>query len=221
MKINPILLASISILVSTVSHSASFNCDKASTKVEHLICSDEQLGLLDEGLARNYKSLRTSFSPQKANTLRKEQRLWLKERNSKCSNVSECKNTYSVRIAKLGSMLTKSKKLTTHDIYEKFNMRSIFSSYGQRLKYYCESYPKNFFSKAKHVSENRLELESGDDFWVFTIKERNIIHITNQITSGTYNSETRYEIYFDNENNDWRARQTFIEIPKDCKKYAQ
>ncbi|HHX8579413.1 hypothetical protein ND926_00160 [Vibrio diabolicus] len=37
-------------------------------------------------------------------------------------------------------------QVTTKDLYEKFNMRTVYSSYGQNLKWYCESYPREFFS---------------------------------------------------------------------------
>ncbi|WP_157038340.1 hypothetical protein, partial [Photobacterium ganghwense] len=87
-------------------------------------------------------------------------------------------------------------QVTTQDLYEKFNMRTIYSSYGQRLKYYCESYPKQFFSieGASFVSDSRLELVSGEDVWFFTISEPNIISVGNHITSGTYNSVSTYAL---------------------------
>ncbi|MEF1170680.1 hypothetical protein [Vibrio campbellii] len=112
-------------------------------------------------------------------------------------------------------------QLTTKDLYEKFNMRTVYSSYGQRLKYYCESYPNEFFSieGASFVSDSRLELVSGEDVWVFTISEPNIISVGNQITSGTYNSVSTYELYFDHKAQDWKAKETYIEIPKDCEHY--
>lgn len=215
------LMASVLMLGSSMSHSASFICDQASTKVEKLICSDKELGLLDEDLASIYKTLGPSLSAQEKGELKSQQRLWLKERNSQCVNTQSCQKVYSLRITELVSTHAKPRKLTTYELYEKFNMRTIFSSYGQRLKYYCESYPRNYFLKAYHVSEDRLELESGDDVWVFTIEGPNKIYISNQITSGTYNAGARYVIYYDQENNDWRSRETYINIPKDCKKYDQ
>lgn len=114
-----------------------------------------------------------------------------------------------------------SEQVTTKDLYEKFNMRTIYSSYGQRLKYYCESYPKQFFSieGASFVSDSRLELVSGEDVWVFTISEPNIISVGNHITSGTYNSVSTYALYFDRKAQDWKAKETYIDIPKDCASY--
>ncbi|MFB9153976.1 hypothetical protein ACFFUS_11580 [Vibrio gallaecicus] len=100
-------------------------------------------------------------------------------------------------------------------------MRTVYSSYGQNLKWYCESYPREFFSteEVSFVSDSRLELVSGDNVWIFTISEPNIVTIGNQITSGTYNSVSTYELYFDPQTQDWRANETYIDIPKDCERY--
>lgn len=40
---------------------ASFDCDKAATKIEKMICSDKELGSLDEDLLKAYKLNRTDL----------------------------------------------------------------------------------------------------------------------------------------------------------------
>ncbi len=112
-------------------------------------------------------------------------------------------------------------KVTLNDVYHKFNMRTIDSSYGQRLQYYCGTYPKDYFSKkqAAFKNNNTLELVSGDDVWVFTIKESNKIMLLNKITTGTYNDVREYTISFDKINNDWRAGKVRIKKPVNCEKY--
>jgi len=45
--------------------SASFNCQKASTKIEKTICQDKELSRLDEALAKEYKQA-LSLSMQNA-----------------------------------------------------------------------------------------------------------------------------------------------------------
>lgn len=57
---------------------------------------------------------------------------------------------FSGILASLAFSSVGAEQVTTKDLYEKFNMRTIYSSYGQRLKYYCESYPKE--PCAKRVS---------------------------------------------------------------------
>lgn len=55
---------------------ASFDCAKASTKVELEICSDAVLGALDEDIAKLYSQAKDLYPAAKP-----EQRQWLKERN--------------------------------------------------------------------------------------------------------------------------------------------
>lgn len=57
----------------------SFDCAKATTKVEKMICADAELSKLDADLDRVYgEALRKASDPP---TLKKQQRGWLKERN--------------------------------------------------------------------------------------------------------------------------------------------
>ncbi|VAW81949.1 hypothetical protein MNBD_GAMMA12-1966 [hydrothermal vent metagenome] len=113
-------------------------------------------------------------------------------------------------------------ELTLNDLYNKFNMRTIYSSYGQRLQYYCGAYPKNFFPKhqASFKFGNTLKLVSGDDVWIFTMKSDNKIILVNKITSGTYNTVNKYALHFDRINGDWRADKIRIKEPVNCKKFS-
>ena len=52
----------------TTSRAASFDCGKALTKVEKLICGDTELSKLDESLNKAYQqSLERDLSPMKLN----------------------------------------------------------------------------------------------------------------------------------------------------------
>lgn len=61
----------------------SFNCDKASTIIEKEICSNSSLSIYDKELALAYKKLK-KYSTNKSFD-KKQQSLWLKNRNKKCS----------------------------------------------------------------------------------------------------------------------------------------
>ncbi len=62
------------VLLSTT-HAASFDCDKAATKMENLIRSDPQLSKSDEDLAEAYaNALKEASDPA---TIKKQQREWL------------------------------------------------------------------------------------------------------------------------------------------------
>jgi uncharacterized protein len=76
---------------------ASFDCEKASNKIERTICQDSEISMLDEELSRVYKMVR-----MKEKEVVKEQRAWLRIRN-KCADSACLKKTYSERVAELVS----------------------------------------------------------------------------------------------------------------------
>jgi uncharacterized protein len=81
---------------------AGFDCAKASTKVEKLICSDAELSKLDEDLSKTYqKSLERSDIKQKAV---QSQRQWLKDRRNACQSADCLKREYASRISEIGLM---------------------------------------------------------------------------------------------------------------------
>lgn len=73
-------------LVATESWAAGFDCAKASTRSERLICSDKKLQELDEKLSAAYRKAYSAASDKKG--LKAEQVEWLKERDA--CETSEC-----------------------------------------------------------------------------------------------------------------------------------
>ena len=59
-------------LFAATGHAASFDCAKAATPVEKMICADALLGRLDEALARNYRVMLTANLGASRADLRKE-----------------------------------------------------------------------------------------------------------------------------------------------------
>ena len=75
---------------------ASFDCAKAATNNEKLICSDSALSKLDEDLNSAYKkSLQINLQ---AESIKHRQKQWIKERNA-CSDILCLRNQYTARIA--------------------------------------------------------------------------------------------------------------------------
>lgn len=62
----------------TASKAAGFDCSKAQTKVEKLICADAELSKMDEGMAKLYSQILKASSNDPA--LKNAQRDWLKYR---------------------------------------------------------------------------------------------------------------------------------------------
>ncbi len=78
---------------------ASFDCRRASTRIEVLICSDPVLSTLDDQLGASYKAVDAGRALPE---LRAEQRAWLAQRSS-CSDAACLGDMYRRRIAALSA----------------------------------------------------------------------------------------------------------------------
>lgn len=80
--------------------SASFPCSKASTKTEKLICSDKQLSNFDVSISKLYKTARKiENAPKGAETVKANQRKWIKKRNRSCEkSLEDCRAELSNRL---------------------------------------------------------------------------------------------------------------------------
>ncbi len=79
------ILAVLLITLSTTAYSASFDCGKAKSKTEKIICSDSALGALDERLASTYTGIRNNLSKEAKEKFRSNQANWIKL-NQLCSD---------------------------------------------------------------------------------------------------------------------------------------
>jgi len=84
----------------TSSYAASFDCAKAGTKVEKLICSNEKISQLDEEMAVTFKEA-VKREPQ---TIKEQQRNWIKVRNS-CNGENCVLEAYQNRISELNEFV--------------------------------------------------------------------------------------------------------------------
>lgn len=94
--------------VITPAQGASFDCQKATTATELLICSDPELSKLDEELGKAYHAIRNTLGPTAKDEIRDTQRMWLKYWPSACSlggqaplDVNCAKEKYRGRISEL------------------------------------------------------------------------------------------------------------------------
>lgn len=81
---------------------ASFDCAKASTNIEKMICADDNLSKLDEELNTIYKQALSAETSKEE--LKKQQLMWLKKVRKSCKDAACLKIWYGDRIA----VLTKS-----------------------------------------------------------------------------------------------------------------
>jgi len=80
---------------------ATFDCDKASTSVEKVICSDTRLTNLDDQLGRQYKDVLAASS--NGGALKAKQKAWLSSRNQ-CKDSDCIMKAYDDRIRVLNAM---------------------------------------------------------------------------------------------------------------------
>ncbi|WP_373499774.1 lysozyme inhibitor LprI family protein [Desulfococcus sp.] len=85
-------------------YSASFDCKKASTKSEKLICSNPQLSAADGQLAEVYSQVREQAIDQE--WLKKDQLSWMKYQRDTCSDALCMLNSYKTRIDELNTFFT-------------------------------------------------------------------------------------------------------------------
>lgn len=69
-------------------HAASFDCKKASTDIEHAICDDPKLNVLDEQISGHYRHLLSESAASKVADIRAAQRTWLAGRDG-CKGAAE------------------------------------------------------------------------------------------------------------------------------------
>ncbi|AFM24862.1 lysozyme inhibitor LprI family protein [Desulfomonile tiedjei] len=104
MKIHTLVPGIFLLLIITGNiHAASFDCEKATSEAEKLICADQTLSKSDEDLAALYaETLKRAADPL---LLERQQRAWLSNVRDQCIDPSILKDAYVTRIKQLSSVL--------------------------------------------------------------------------------------------------------------------
>ncbi len=89
-----------SFFIGIPAQAASFDCAKAATKIEKLICGDDELSRLDEELNAAYK--KALKDEKQADSTKQAQKQWIKVRNG-CSNVTCVKRAYETRLTSINA----------------------------------------------------------------------------------------------------------------------
>ena len=100
MRALTVAVALVASIAGNLAAAASFSCDKASTKVEKMICADPALSEYDEHLARYYRAGREALSTS-GSCLVRNQREWLAAKRNKCADAECLKRVYLDRLAEL------------------------------------------------------------------------------------------------------------------------
>ncbi len=99
LKHSLLFLSVIFVVCVAPANAASFNCAKAKTDIEKLICNDSELGELDTALAKIY--VKTRLSIGNSDEVDAAERDWLKTVRDKCGTADCLKSAYHARINQL------------------------------------------------------------------------------------------------------------------------
>ena len=151
-------------LLPMTTFSASFDCTKASTYVEKMICSDETISKLDEQLAKSYKQalekalLKDDFKMQ--------QRVWLGDHRDTCKDAECLKMEYENRIVWLNE--TAAMEIPKNTVNGEYIwIKNALNSHADPLnapvdKNVCQDFLKNlnsFRAPKPMLCETKLNLE--------------------------------------------------------------
>jgi uncharacterized protein len=148
---------------------ANFNCAKATTKVERMICADAQLSQLDSDMGEAYKKVYQML--EEKNLLRDTQRMWLKERET-CETSDCISKSTKERISEIESFMNQNAYISSNS-NEKFDKQdysyntnkipveiNIEARYNNIMNYY---YPKIvIFSIVDNLVIEDVKINNGN-----------------------------------------------------------
>lgn len=146
-QITLIVLAGL--VLSCSVHATSFDCAKAQSKVEKLICADAELSKLDEKLAgASVEVLKTTAPPASIN---QGQKRWVRQRNT-CADADCVKSAYTARIALLSNAIDSNAKSATQAQKQEDTIKGEFiSTYVDSTA--CQLFVRNL-NEFRHLSFN-------------------------------------------------------------------
>ena len=124
----------------------------------------------------------------------------------------------------LFSNMSFANEITLDKFFNKFNMRSTLSSMGPQLRYWCGSYPSEFFEIKEKIDKRLVLVRDGDQYWDVTILGNNKVVIYDRITNGTYSTEDEAQLIYMSDKDEWwdeiSVTKGKLENPQtsDCKK---
>ena len=115
-------------------------------------------------------------------------------------------------------------EITLDKFFNKFNMRSTLSSMGPQLRYWCGSYPSEFFEIKEKIDNRLILVREGDQYWDVTILGNNKVVLYDRITNGTYSTEDEAQLIYMSDKDEWwddiSVKEGKLKNPEtsDCKK---
>ena len=89
------------LMAESTAQAASFDCAKAQSKVEHLICDNPEISKLDSKLGQDYQDVLSKANEEQKQRVIAEQKHWLKFTRNVCEKITCLKHAYWSRQAAL------------------------------------------------------------------------------------------------------------------------
>ena len=109
-----LIIVAAGFVLAASAQAASFDCAKAQSKVEHIICDTPVISKLDDEMSAAYKA--ALQDKKQADTIRQTQKQWMKERNN-CAEAACVKGAYVQRNTLLLGMAPMTDKEFERDKY--------------------------------------------------------------------------------------------------------
>ncbi len=136
---------------------ASFECKEKSTDVEWMICTDIDLGALDEKLASLYGEALGLMSPDKVEQLKLAQRAWIAKRNKQCDTTYHCMEAYNQRLVDLKKSLDL-EKLRKNLLTEKSSHRIDDRIFFNYLTSYFKAMESQMLTDQKSLTRDEVAM---------------------------------------------------------------
>ncbi len=174
---------------------ASFDCTKARSHVEKIICSDAEISSLDSKLGRIYKSVLESIPPEDIGAFKNDGKIWIKKRN-RCKDGACLVEQYTARISYLQaySPTRPSNQITFQTVNEDV-VHAIIKGNGEQCKVYMHF-------EGIILETNCLQLTNSKKIKIFCTKQKKICKTEKEVidafnnvyspqdTTGTYEVTT-------------------------------
>ncbi|HIC43837.1 MAG TPA: hypothetical protein EYO73_05980 [Sulfurimonas sp.] len=107
--------------------------------------------------------------------------------------------------------------LWPYELYNKFNLRTLASSYSNYLKHSCLSYPKDFFrpDQVYMPDTQNIVIKNKTRTLSFELYRRNYVIVTDEVKD-SFSSRDIYKLYYNEEFDDYRVDMFFIKEKEDC-----
>lgn len=142
---------------------ASFDCIKATTSIEKMICADQELSSLDKELNNIYRNLTGAAAYP---DIKKSQRAWLRQRNL-CAETECLKNMYRYRAAELSEKFSNSEEWPKIDRLNQSACKDAFQMASDTFKsnsmyLFSDLKFENVSSIRMVLGANNLDISGGD-----------------------------------------------------------